>query len=91
MEPMLVIVLSVKSMSRAGVVTAEAAARGEGAKVEQQGPASEATGARMLMAVQPAAGIQQAGQPVHQSIHQVAGPVAEIGRASCRERVSVLV
>ena len=76
MEPMFVILLSAKSMSRASVVTAVTAARGEGAEVEQQGPAAEATGAGMLMAMQPTTGVQQAGQAVHQAVHQVAGAVA---------------
>ena len=51
MEPVLVILLAIKSMDGRGVVTVVAAARGEGAEVEQQGPAAEPTGAGMLMAM----------------------------------------
>jgi len=68
MEPMFVITFPVQSI-RWGMVKATAAAAGsEGAEVEQHRPASEAVGARLLMAVQTTAGIQQSGQAIHQTI-----------------------
>ena len=62
---MVVIAFAIESMSRALMFSGISTARGEGAKVVQQGPAAQAEFGMNLVAVQASAGVHQAAQAVH--------------------------
>src|SRR3990167_5841202 len=70
------VLLVVKPVGRTLIGAGLATAGSVGAEVEQQSPASQPTFRRGLVPVQAAARVQHAIQPVGESVHEVARPMA---------------
>jgi hypothetical protein len=75
-KPVVMVLFVVKLVGRTLIGTGYATAGSVGAEVEQQSPTSQPTFRRGLVPVQAAACVQHAIQPVRQSVHQVARPMA---------------